>query len=117
MSDPTPAASSPGTRTTPSMRAAEAGRLHQQERTDDRRAEQRRDRGEAAGDADDHRRHRRRVLLEQVDREDAEAAADRDERSLGTEDDAEAQRGERGEDDAGQLDRRDRTGGVEAVGR
>ena len=47
-------------------------------------------------------------LLDQVDREDTEAAADRDQRRLGTEDDTEAQRRERGEDDAGQLDRRDR---------
>ena len=79
---PTPAASRPGTQHDAEHRAAEAGRLHQQERADERRAEQRADRGEAAGGADHGTRLRGCVPLDQLHREHAEAAADRDQRRL-----------------------------------
>ena len=87
-------------------RAADPGHLHHQERGRKRRAEERADRGEAPGGADHDTGHLRRVPLDQVEGEDSEAAADRDQRRLRAEDDPEAERGERGNDDPWELDRR-----------
>ena len=98
-------------------RAGEPGRLHEQERPDERGAEQRADRREAACGADHGDRLGRRVLLDQVHREDADAAADRDQRRLGPEHDAEAQGRERREHDPGKLDRHHGAAGLEALGR
>ena len=78
---------------------AQAGHFHQEEGADDRRAEQGRDRGEAPGHPEDHDRHRRRVALEEVDGQDTETAADRDQGRLRTEDDPEAQGREGGQHD------------------
>ena len=72
-------------------RAAEPGGLHQEERSDEGRAEERADRREASCRPDHGNRLRRRVLLEQVNGEDAEPAADRDQRRLGPEHDPEAE--------------------------
>src|SRR5205085_9126202 len=95
---------------------AEAACLHQQERTDDRRPEERADRGEAAGEADDGRCALWRVALDQPHGENPESAADRDQRRLWAEDGAEAERGERREYHSGQLDR-SRRGGFEPIRR
>ena len=86
-------------------RAADPGHLHHQEGGRKRRAEERADRCEAPGCADHGTGHLRRVALEQVNGEHSEAAADRDQRRLRAKDDAEAERGERGNDDPGELDR------------
>ncbi len=83
------------------QRSAEPARLHEQEGAGERRAEQRRDCGEAPGGADHDARHLRRVALDQVHGEHAHAAADRDQRRFGAEHDAEAEGGERREDDPG----------------
>ena len=83
--------------------AADAGGLHDQERAEDRGAEQGADRREAAGRGHDGQRHRRRVLLEQAHGQRGEAAADRDQRRLRPEHRAQAQGREGGEDDAGEL--------------
>ena len=84
-------------------RAADAGRLHDQEGAQQGRAEQGADRGEAAGRRHDRQGHRRCVLVDQVHGQRSEAATDGDERRLGAEDGAEAQRGQGGQDDAGEL--------------
>ena len=60
-------------------------------------------------DGDDDGRGGRCVRLGQLHGEDAEPAPDGDQRRLGTEDDAEGQGGEGGQDDPGQLDRRRRS--------
>ena len=96
---------------------AQAGHFHQEEGADDRRTEQGRDRGEAPGHPEDHDRHRRRVPLEKMDRQDTETAADRDQGRLRAEHDPEAQGHEGGQHDPGKLDRRDRPAGLETVGR
>ncbi len=116
ISDPMPAASSPGTSTTPEHRPAEPGRLEQQERAQERRSEQRADRGEAPGRGDHGGRLRGRVARREADGERAEPAADRDQRRLRAEHRAERERGERGEEDPRQLDRGQRAARVEAVG-
>ena len=115
ISEPTPAASSPGTSTISIIGPPKPSHLHEEEGADERRAQQRGDGGEAPGGADHHRRHRGGVALEQVHRENAEPAADGDQRRLWAQDDAEAQRGERGGDDAEELDRGDRAAGLEAL--
>ena len=117
ISVPSPAASRPGSSTRPEHRAAEAGGLQQQERADQRRAEQRADRREAARRGHHGGRGGRRVAGREPHRQDAEPAAHQDQRRLGTEHGAEGERGQRGEEDPGQLDRRQRSRGVEAVGR
>ena len=55
-------------------------------------------------------RHLGCVSLDQVHGEHAMPASDRDQRRLGAEHDAEAESGERGEDDAGEVDRPDGAG-------
>ena len=99
------------------QRAAQARGLQQQEGAEQRRAQQRADRGEAAGRRDHARRHRRSVARSETHGQDTETASDHDQRSLGAENDPEAQRAERGEQNARQFDRRDRAGGLEAVSR
>ena len=99
------------------QRAAQARGLQQQEGAEQRRAQQRADRGEAAGRRDHGRRHRRSVARSETHGQDTETASDHDQRSLGAENDSEAQRAERGEQNARQLDRRDRAGCLEAVSR
>ena len=106
MRAPTPAARRPGDEHDAEHRACEPGRLHEQECPDERRAEQRADRSEAACGADHGDRLGGSVLLDQMHREYADAAADRDQRSLRPEHDAEAQGRERREHDPGKLDRR-----------
>ncbi len=98
-------------------RPAEPGGLHQQERPDERRAEQRADRGEASRRPDHGHRLRRRVLLDEMHGEHAEAAADRDQRRLRPEHDAEAQGRQRRDHDAGQVDREHRAARLESFGR
>ncbi len=83
MSAPTPAPRRPRDENDAQHRAAESGGLHQEERPDQRRTEERTDRREASCRPDHGNRLRRhRVLLEQVNGEDAEPAADRDQRRL-----------------------------------
>ena len=98
-------------------RAAEAGRLHQEERPDDGGAEQGADGGEAPGRGDHCRRHGRGVLLGQVHGQCAQPAADGDQRSLGTEDHTKAEGGQRGQDDAGKLGGGGCATGLEPLGR
>ena len=105
-SDPIPAASRPGYEDHPQHRPTDPGHLHQQEGSGDRRAQQRADRGEAPCRADHHGCHLGRVSLHQVDRQDAEPAADRDERCFRSEHHPEGECGEGGDDDAGKLDRK-----------
>jgi hypothetical protein len=91
-------------------RTADPGHLHHQERGRKRRAEERADRGETPCRGDHDTGHLRRVALDQVDDEDSEAAADRDQRRLRAKDDPEAERDERCNDDPGELDRRHGSG-------
>ena len=72
--------------------SGQAGDLHQQERPGDRRAEEGADGGEAAGRADDHARHGRRVPLHQMQDEHTETASERDQRRLRAEHRAESPR-------------------------
>ena len=73
---------------------------------DQRRPEQRADGREAAGDADHHAGRAGDVPPGQPHDEDAEPAADRDQRRLRAEHRAEAEGRKRRAEDAGQLDRR-----------
>ena len=116
ISVPRPAASRPGSEHEAEHRAAEAGGLQQQERADQRRAEQRADRREAARRRHYRRHSRRRVARRQPDGQHAEPAAHQDQRRLGTEHGAERERGERGEQHAGELGGRQRPRRLEAVG-
>ena len=79
--------------------------LDEDDRADEGRAEDERDRGEAARRRDDGEDLVGGVLAQQAHGEDAEAGAERDERRLGPEHDAEADRRERRQHDARQLDR------------
>ena len=98
--------------------AAEAGRLHEQERPEYRRPEQRADRGEAAGRPDDQSGLGGGVLLaDEMKDEDAEPSAQGDQGCFGAEHGAEGQGGEGGEDDAGELDRLNPAGRLEPLGR
>ncbi len=80
--------------------------LHEQERAQQGRTQQGADGAEAAGRGDDGHRLRGRVAGREPYGADAEPAAQGDERGLGPDDDAEAEAGEGGEEDAGELDRR-----------
>ena len=82
----------------------------------ERRAEEGADRREAACCRDHHARGLRSVSPEQMHRQDAHSAADADERSFGPEHRPAAEGGEGRDDDAGKLDRRDCTGGLESLG-
>ena len=97
--------------------AADPGDLHQEKRGRKRRPEHRADRGEAAGGADHGVACRRRVPLQQVDRQHAEPAADRDQGRLGAQHGTQAERRRRSGGDAGQVARTDRTGRLEPLGR
>ena len=77
-----PAASNPGTSTTPRIAPPIPAASISRNAPDDRRAEERADRSKAAGPADHGDRHRGRVTLDKPHRQDAEAAADRDQRRL-----------------------------------
>ena len=112
---PTPAESKSGDQHQLHHRAAQPRHLHEKEGADDGRAQERGDGGEAPGDTDHDHGHRRRVPLEQVDREDAEAAPDCDQRRLRAQHRAEAQRGEGRRDDAEELDGLHRPAGFEAL--
>ena len=98
-----PAASSPGHEHQFQRRPAQPGRLHQQERAEQRRAEQRADGREAARGGQHGRDPGRRVLLGQPHRDHAQAAAQRDQRGLRAEHHAQAQRGQGGQHHAGKL--------------
>ena len=98
--------------------AAEADRLHEQERAQQRVAEQRRHRGEAPRRPD----HRQRLaparrVLRQLHEQRGDAAAEGDERRFGTDDGAQTERRQRRQQDAGQLDALRRGAGLEPVGR
>ena len=82
ISEPTPAASSPGASTTPSIAPPIPATSIIRNAAGKRRAEERADRCEAPGGTDHRNGHLRRVALDQVDGEDSEAAADRDQRRL-----------------------------------
>ena len=97
ISEPMPAASRPGTSITPSMGPPSPATSISRNAAGQRRPEQRADRGEAAGGADHGDGLSRRVPLQQVDRQHAEPAADRDQRRLGAQHGAQRQRRERGE--------------------
>ena len=98
------------------QRAPDPGHFHEQERRDERGAEQGGDGGEATGRPQDDARHLRRIALDQVNREHAQTAADRDQRRLRAEHDAKAERRERRDHDARELDRLNRPRGLEALG-
>ena len=112
---PTPAESKPGKQHQLHHRTAQPGHLHEEEGADDGRAQQRGDGGEAPGDTDHHHRHRWCVPLEQVYRENAETAPDRDQGCFRTQHGAEAQRGEGRGDNAEELDGRHRPSGLESL--
>ena len=80
----------------------QAGDLHEQEGTEDGRAQKGADGGEAARGPDHEHGLRGGVLLHEPHDQHGEAAADGDERGLGADHGAEGQRGEGGEDDAGE---------------
>ncbi len=65
---------------------------------------------------DDGYRRRRRVLLDRSDGEPSQTAAQRDERCFGSEDRAERERGQCGQNDTRQLDRQGGTTGLETLG-
>ena len=81
--------------------AGRGGDLEQEERRDQRPAEERRNGGERAGQDQQLRLRLARTHESNGDR--AEAEAERDERRLGAEDDPERERRERGEEDAREL--------------
>ncbi len=90
--------------------------LHQQERPRDGRAEQRADGGEAARRGHHGGGLGGQVALGQPDREDGQAAAERDQRCLRTQHDAEAQGGQGRQHYPGKLGRRGRAAaGLEPV--
>ena len=84
-------------------RPAEAGGLHQEESSGQRRPEQCADGREAAGCGDGRLGPGRRVALDELDREDTEPAAEGDQGGLGAENHAQAQRRQRGQHDARKL--------------
>ena len=96
---------------------AEPDRLHEQERSEQRGAQQGGDGREAARAADDRQRLGGGVALDEPDDQRRDPAAQGDERRLRADDGAEAERRQRGEEDAGQLDGRRRRPGLEPVGR
>ena len=100
-----PAASSPGRGSIVSLAPAEAGRLDEDDRGDERRAEDERERRERRRGRQDHEPDLRRgVLAHERAAKQPEPAAERDERRLRPEHDAEPDRREPGEHHAGQLD-------------
>ena len=107
----------PGDEDNAHERAGKARCLHQEKGADDRRPEQGGDRGKAAGGPNDERGHRRRILLHQMHRQHAEPAADRDQRGLGPEHRTQAEGGQGGQDDPGEVERVGRPAGLEAFGR
>ena len=105
ISEPTPAASRPGTSTSSSMDPPSPEASISRNAPVSGRAEQGADGGEAAGRGHHRLGSGRSVPLGEPDREDAKAAAEGDQRRLGAEHHAQAQGGEGGEHDAGKLDR------------
>ena len=103
--NPIPAASRPGSRATAEHRATEPGDLQHQEGGDERRSEQRADRGEAARGGDDGDGARRGVPLHRSDRERSEAAADGDQRCFGPEHRTERQCRQGRQEHTGEFDR------------
>ena len=101
-SEPIPAEISPGMRMRGSIGPPETARLDHENGRDDGRTEDHRYRGEAPRRRHDHEQLRRRVALRELHRYDGEPGADRDQRRLGAEHDAETERRQRGERDAGQ---------------
>ena len=104
-SEPTPGGQQAGDQHELHHGPAQPGGLHQQEGPGQRGAEQGADGGEAARRRDHGLGPGRGVPLGQPDGDDAEPAAESDQRRLGAEDHAQAQGREGGEHDAGKLDR------------
>ena len=98
-------------------RPAEAGGLHQEERPGQGGPEQRADGGETAGRRDRRLGPGRSVPLDELDRQDTEAAAEGDQGPLGAEHHAQAQRRERRQHDARKIPGRRRSRAhLESVG-
>src|SRR6266487_1912019 len=98
-------------------RSAQPGRLHQQERADDRRTEQRADGGEASRRGEDGRGLVGHVTAGGPQGQHDQAAADGDKGRLGSEHGAENQGGQSGQYHAGQFGRRRGTVRLEALRR
>ena len=101
----------------PQHRAAQAGRLHEQERAENGRSHQGADGGEAAGGRQHLPALLRHIAPGQPQEHQDQAAAEQDERHLRPEDGAEDQRGQGGQDDSGELGRGGWPVHLEAAGR
>ena len=86
-------------------RPAEAGGLNEDDRADDRRAEDRGDRGERRARGEHRHRLVGSVFFHQPHGQDRQAAAEGDERGFWSQHQAQAQGGQRGQQDARQLGR------------
>jgi len=116
MRAPHPGREQAGHQDDPQHCPAQARGFHQQERAQDRGAEQRADGGEAAGRGHDRGGLRWHVAPGEPHGEDGKPAADSDQGRLGSQHDPEAQRGQGRENDAGKLGRRGGAAGLERVG-
>jgi hypothetical protein len=103
-SEPTPGCQQAGYQHKLQHRPAQPGRLHQQERSGQRRAEERADGREAARRGHHSLGSGRGVPLDQPDGDDAKAGPERDQRRFGPEHHTQAQGGECGQHDTGKLD-------------
>ena len=98
-------------------RAAQAGRLHEQERAENGRSQQGADGGEASRGRQHQPALLRHIAPGQPQEHQDQAAAEHDERHLRPEDGTEDQRGQGGQDDSGELGGRGCPVHLEAAGR